>query len=138
MKEEIRPDTLTERTSNLFVAYTVLTTAAEMLLRELDTSMAIDHINFKRENRKALRSLQQSIARTKYCYQVLCELMTEGAEDFDALLNDSNTAVVLLMRYYNATHDNIENGDKIREFMKGLQVKDLFPEQQIQKFESRL
>lgn len=131
---------ITDRTGNDFAAYAVLTTAAELLLRETEQQMQLDHLQFKHEQKRLVWDLQAAINRTKY----LCERFTEemaiasGGGAFDALLNDSNAAIVLLMRYYNAVHSKAENSDKIRAFMKDLQESELFPEELIQKFESRL
>lgn len=130
---------ITDRTGNDFAAYAVLTTAAELLLRETEQQMQLDHLQFKHEQKRLVRDMQAAINRTKYlCERFTEEMVITSGGVFDALLNDSNAVIVLLMRYYNAVHSKAENSDKIREFMKGLQESELFPEQQIQKFESRL
>ena len=138
MKEK-EPETISSRTGNAFAVYAVMTTAAELLLRETERSMAADRIALKRERKQLIRELQASINRTKYLYQRFTEeCCINGSESFDALLNDANTIAALTMRFYNATYGNIENGDEIRNFIKGLQVSEMFTEDQIKQFESRL
>jgi len=138
MKEK-EPETIPDRTGNAFAAYAVMTTAAELLLRETERSMAADHIALKRERKQLIRELQASISRTKYLYQRFTEeCCVDGFESFDALLNDANTIAALTMRFYNATYGNADNGDEIRNFVKGLQVSEMFTEDQIKQFESRL
>lgn len=138
MKEK-EPETIPDRVSNAFAAYAVMTTAAELLLRETERSMAADRIAFKRERKQLIHELQASINRTKYLYQRFTEeCCITGSESFDALLNDANTIAALTMRFYNATYGNADNGDEIRNFVKGLQVSEMFTEDQIKQFESRL
>ncbi len=138
MKEK-EPETIPDRTGNAFAAYAVMTTAAELLLRETERSMAADRIALKREHKQLIRELQASINRTKYLYQRFTEeCCINDSESFDALLNDANTIAALTMRFYNATYGNADNGDEIRNFVKGLQVSEMFTEDQIKQFESRL
>lgn len=136
---EKAPEKISDRVSNAFTIYAVMTTAAELLLREAERQMAAEKIALKRERKKLFTDLQTAINRTKY----LCERFTEeccvtGLESFDALLNDSNNIAALVMRFYNATYGNADNGDEIRNFVKGLQVSEMFTEEQIKQFESRL
>nr|DAH86265.1 MAG TPA: hypothetical protein [Caudoviricetes sp.] len=136
---EKAPEKISDRVSNAFAIYAVMTTAAELLLREAERQMAKEKIALKRERKKLFSDLQTAINRTKY----LCERFTEeccvtGFESFDALLNDSNNIAALVMRFYNATYGNADNCDEIRNFVKGLQVSEMFTEEQIKQFESRL
>ena len=101
--------------------------------------MAADKIALKREWKRLFSDLRTAINRTKY----MCERFTEeccvtDAKSFDALLNDANAIAALTMRFYNATYGNADNGDEIRNFVKGLQVSEMFTEDQIKQFESRL
>lgn len=138
MKEK-EPETITDRVSNALAIYAVMTTAAELLLREAERQMAAEKIALKREWKRLFSDLQTAINRTKY----MCERFTEeccvtDAKSFDALLNDANTIAALTMRFYNATYGNADNGDEIRNFIKGLQVSEMFTEDQIKQFESRI
>lgn len=145
MKQEKEPKSISERVGNAFAVYAVLTTAGELLLRETELQMSKDHIDFKRERKQVINDLRKSIERTKYMYQRFTEecCMKSGAgafESFDALLNDSNTIASLVMRFYNATYGDRSNnnGDEIRNFIRGLQVSDTFTEEQITKFEKQI
>lgn len=136
---EKTPETISDRIGNAFAVYAVMTTAAELLLREAERQMAAEKVAFKRERKQLFKELQTAINRTKYLYERFTEeCCVTGFESFDALLNDSNTVAALVMRFYNATHGNAENGDEIRNFVRGLQVSELFTEEQIKQFESRL
>lgn len=137
--KETEPETISSRTGNAFAVYAVLTTASELMLREAERNMAINRVALKRERKQLMRELQASIDRTKYLYQRFTEeCCIDDAEAFDALLNDSNSIAALTMRFYNATYGNADNGDEIRNFIRGLQVTEMFTEDQIKQFESRL
>lgn len=136
---EKEPEKISDRVSNAFAIYAVMTTAAELLLREAERQMATENVAFKRERKKLFAELQTAINRTKYlCGRFTEECCITDANDFDALLNDANAIAVLVMRFYNATYGNADNGDEIRNFVKGLQVSEMFTEEQIKQFESRL
>lgn len=134
---------ISERTGNAYAMFAVTTHASELLLRELEQLLQEQKVRFKHERKQVINELFQSIKRTKYLYQLLTEeCIGNGDGDacgsFDALLNDANTIAALILRFYNATYKNEENGNKIREFIKGLKSADLFTEEQITKFEKQI
>lgn len=134
---------ISERIGNAYAMFAVTTHASELLLRELEQLLQEQKVRFKHERKQVINELFQSIKRTKYLYQLLteeCIGMGDGdaCGSFDALLNDANTIAALILRFYNATYKNEENGNKIRDFIKGLKSTDLFTEEQITKFEKQI
>lgn len=108
---EKEPEKISDRVSNAFAIYAVMTTAAELLLREAERQMAAEKIALKREWKRLFSDLQTAINRTKY----MCERFTEeccitDANDFDALLNDANAiAVEIVSRTTDEQLANLED-----------------------------
>lgn len=139
MKEK-EPQSISEHTANAFAAYAVMATASDLLLHQAELSMLKDKICFKKERKQIITELQRSIARTGYLTNRFIEevCVNSGQEfisAFDSLLGDAHLVVALLMRYYNATYGSDENWYKIAQFLKDNQLRDLFSEEQIAKFE---
>lgn len=145
MKKEKEPERISARIGNTFAIYAVLTSAADMALRDTELQMWKEKIDFKRERKQVISDLKKSIQRTKYLYDRLMEeVCVDSGEDeyesFNALMNDTTTILALVMRFYNATYGDSSNnnGDEIRNFIRGLQVSDTFTEEQIAKFERQI
>lgn len=138
--KEKEPETISEYVSNSFAAYAVMATASDLLLRQTELAMLKDKISFKKERKKVITELQQSIRRTEYLgNRFVDEVCTNSGQEFigafDALLGDAHLIVALIMRYYNATYGSDENWHKIADYLKELKLRDLFTEEQIAKFE---
>ena len=117
-----------------------MATASDLLLHQAELAMLKDKICFKKERKQIITELQRSIARTGYLTNRFIEevCVNSGQEfisAFDSLLGDAHLVVALLMRYYNATYGSDENWYKIAQFLKDNQLRDLFSEEQIAKFE---
>lgn len=143
MKQEKEPQAISERVGNAFAVYAVLTSAADMMLRETELQMWKDKIDFKRERKQIITDLRKSIQRTKYLYDRLMEevCVNSGAEyydSFNALIGDTKIIVALVMRFYNATYGTPEDGEAIRQFIHQHEHAGLFDEKTIQKFDNEL
>ena len=138
-----QPKAVSDKALNYYASYIVLTSAAEIMLRELEGIMSREHIEYQHNAKRLQTELAKQVARLRYLHDRFTEeigMNTEkdGVTAFDDILNDANIVAAMTMRCYNATYGKYANTHSILDYIKSLQVREVFTEEEINKLESRI